>query len=108
VVSRIPRPPEDTFHHLIFAHTREPDTGEVYAPIDLNRARTLPMEGKYSLYGVGDPVGKSTAQVGRNERGEFVGGDNDVFEKWSQAFASADDLVARASDAHERHGTSSS
>ena len=35
-----------------------------------------------------------------------VSGDGDVFEKWSQALASADDLVARASDAHERHGTS--
>lgn len=106
VVSRIPRAVEDSFHHLILAHTREPEPGEVYVALDLNRARTLSMEGRHSFYGPGEPVGKSTTQVGRNDKGDFVSGDGDVSEKWSQALASADDLVARASDAHERHGTS--
>jgi hypothetical protein len=104
VVSRIPRAAEESFHHLILSHTREPEPGEVYAAIELNRARTLSMDGRYSIYAPGDLVGKSTTQLGRNDKGDFVSGDGDVFDKWSQALASADDLVGRASDAHERHG----
>jgi hypothetical protein len=103
VVSRIPRAAEESFHHLVLAHAREPEPGEVYSRIDLNRARTLPMEGRYSIYASGEPVGKSTTQVGRNDKGDFVDGDREVFDKWSQALACADDLVAQASDAHERH-----
>ena len=98
-------PPPRAFTISILSHTREPEPSEVYSRIDLDRARTLSMDGRYSIYGHGEPVGKSTTQVGRTEKGDFVGGDGDVFDKWSQALASADDLVARASDAHERHGT---
>jgi hypothetical protein len=105
VVSRIPRAADESFHHLILSHTREPDSGEVYSRIDLDRARTLPMDGRYSIYGQGEPVGKSTTQVGRNDKGEFVAWDGEAFDKWSQALASADDLVNGASGAHERHGT---
>lgn len=105
VVSRIPRAVEESFHHVILSHTREPKPGEVYTRFDLERARTLSMDGRYSMYGHGEPVGKSTTQIGRNDKGDFVDGDGDVFDKWSQALASADELVAHASDAHERHGT---
>jgi hypothetical protein len=59
---------------------------------------------KIRVYKRGEHVAKSASQVGRNDRGDFVAGDGEVFEKWSQALASADDLVSAATDAHERHG----
>lgn len=105
VVSCVPRAGDECFHHLILSRTRRPEPGEVYSAIELAQPATLAIQGRYSVYHQGDSVGKSTTQIGRNDKGDFVAGDGDVFDKWSQALASADDLIAQASDAHERHST---
>ena len=39
-------------------------------------------------------MGKSTTQVGRDKNGEFTSGDGEVYDKWSQAVASAFDMVS--------------
>jgi len=49
-----------------------------------------------SIYKVGQPVGKSCAQVGRTPSGEIYNSDADVFDKWAQCLASADDLVTKS------------
>jgi hypothetical protein len=49
-----------------------------------------------SGYRVGDAVGKATDQVGLTDQGDFVRGDAEVYDKWSQAIASSADLVGRA------------
>ena len=46
-----------------------------------------------ALYPVGQPVGKSTAQVGRTLAGGWSENDATTYEKWMQALASANDLI---------------
>jgi len=47
-------------------------------------------------YELGQPVGKSCAQVGRTQDGKITGSDGETFDKWSQAVASAFDLIREA------------
>lgn len=104
LVSRVPRPEEDSYHEVIHAHV--PRTAGPVMPgvdtVDVPRA-----EGDHSIYRPGMPVGKSTTQVGRNERGDLKTGDVEVYDKWSQALASASDLIARAGWAHDERGLDS-
>jgi hypothetical protein len=53
-----------------------------------------------SLYCEGEPVGKSTTQVGinANQNAEMVVGDSEVFEKWGQALSSLDHLIQEMED----------
>jgi hypothetical protein len=104
VISCIPRATDEAFHHLILASTRELGPGEFATAMELRRARTIVVRDKDSVYRAGERVGKSTTQIGRYDKGEFASGDGEVFDKWSQALASADDLITDAADAHERHG----
>ena len=58
-----------------------------------------------TLYGAGLPVGKHTFQLRRESpKNSFKTGDSDSYDKWSQALASAADLVTRACGAHFRCG----
>lgn len=66
-----------------------------------DNAEIIRQEGARSLYPIGGTVGKSTTQVGRNEKGELRSGDREVYDKWSQALASASDLISAAIWAHE-------
>jgi hypothetical protein len=51
----------------------------------------------HMLYPEGEGVGRSMTQVGRSlQSNELVGGDPDVYDKWTQALASAADLIAGA------------
>ena len=104
VVSRIPRAADESFHHLILSHTREPDPGEVYSRIDLDRARTLPMEGRYSIYGQGEPVGKSTTQEGGTTRASSSRGMAKPSTSGPKR-SPPPTVVNGASGAHERYGT---
>ena len=54
------------------------------------------IQGKFSRYGELLPVGKSLAQVGRTSNGALTSNDEQVFDRCSQALASAADLVADA------------
>ena len=55
------------------------------------------IRGTHSLYKPGEPVGKSTVQVGRrdNKEGEIFANDSELYEKWGQCLSSADDLIVR-------------
>ena len=59
------------------------------------RARTVIMQGARSMYLKGQPVGKSTVQVGfnANKVGELLANDTEVHEKWGQCLASIDELI---------------
>lgn len=54
---------------------------------------THALEAPNSIYREGEPVGKSTAQIGRTSSGELTSDDAEVHEKWSQALASAYDMI---------------
>jgi hypothetical protein len=78
----IPREEHESFHEVVVADTYR-------GSIEFNR-RT----GKATSYSQGDAVGKSCAQVGRDVNGVIVGNDSELYEKWGQALASANDLAA--------------
>jgi hypothetical protein len=85
LLSRVPRPPEDAYHELIHSWQRQNARDK--------SARILRPEGPSGVYRPGDPTGKRTAQVSRLASGAFKDDDRDSYEKWSQALASAADLV---------------
>jgi hypothetical protein len=104
VVSRVPRAIEEGFHQLVYSYAERPSgPSNDWDPVGrFDHSAALILDGRYSIYTVGEHVGKSTTQVGRNEQGQFIGGDSSVYDKWAQAVSSADELVDRAANAYER------
>ena len=94
LISCIPRHEQDSYHQV--ALLREPEErphasgGHMFS----SRAKILSVLGNHSLYKLGEPVGKSIAQVGRrfHDNKIFVS-DSELYEKWGQCISSADDLV---------------
>ncbi|RYD58531.1 MAG: hypothetical protein EOP83_20775 [Verrucomicrobiaceae bacterium] len=66
--------------------------------------------GDHSAYHRGDYVGKSSSQIGIHDRKdrEFFVSDSEVYEKWSQAIASAEELVWRGIGDHDLFGRENS
>src|SRR6266404_2414480 len=114
LLSRIPRAQVESFHQLISydrARERGADnsiTGSLrLRPVGFTTAShervdpTVPLakavrvSGKQSIYPADAFVGKALTQVRRDEQEQLKSGD-EVFDKWSQALASVDELVARA------------
>ncbi len=86
LVSRVPRRQEESYHQA-FVHT-----GRGVAKFHYDSGK--------SIYAKNQHVGKSTTQVGRrtsdsakNAPTPFLSGDEEVYGKWTQAIASANDLV---------------
>jgi hypothetical protein len=102
LVSRIPRVEQESFHHVI--HSFEPKR-KGYDPIAMTRTSSTYVLGSNvpSLYEAGQFVGKSTTQVGRNDKGDFVAGDSDVYDKWTQALGSIGELIFKAGKHHEQY-----
>lgn len=95
IVSRVPRPEFETSHHLVRTWVSGTTLG-----IESFEATG----GRLLLYGDGLPVGKHTFQLRREtQRNSFKTGDSDSYDKWSQALASAADLVKMACGAYARY-----
>lgn len=93
LVSQVPRLEEEAFHGSI-------EAGKIGFAIRVH-------EGENTMYPEGQPVGKSTTQVGKplSMNGtSFVSGDGEAYDKWAQAIASAEELVTHASK-KSRHAT---
>lgn len=89
LVSRLPRRREESYH-------------EALAHISSDFKKFIYDKGS-SIYKKLEPVGKSTTQVGRrtpesakNSASPFQSSDEEVYGKWTQAIASAHDLVMAA------------
>lgn len=78
LVQCIPRMHHESFHDVIASLVGK---DEVVRITSVN-----------SVYTTSDPTGKNLIQVGRDSLGNFVATDSDVYEKWAQALASANDL----------------
>jgi hypothetical protein len=107
LVSCVPRSVDESFHYLISAF--HPDLVErsappTYLPDFRERCKSLRADSPFSAYRPGDPVGKNCAQIGRSHDNAIVTNDFEVFEKWSQALASAQDLADDSTEEGEaRH-----
>src|SRR5207245_2442868 len=86
-----------------FSH--EPQELEVrrYGREFVETVRNFRLESPNSAYRENDLVGKATTQVGKSPTGEFVDSDAEVFDKWSQALASADDMIRESASDYKRH-----
>lgn len=91
LVSCVPRAKDEATHDVLISHA--PAYREGVTRADARTATTVSLGWHDSAYPKGESVGKHTAQVGRSAQGEIVSGDGEVFEKWSQAVASAFDMV---------------
>src|SRR6185295_6430401 len=79
---------------------------EFRVPGTENICQTMRLSADRSVYRPGERVGKSCAQVGRAAHDDaIVANDSEVFEKWSQAIASAADLADEAATRGQRNDT---
>ncbi|KKK56891.1 hypothetical protein LCGC14_3059990, partial [marine sediment metagenome] len=103
LVMCVPRTKDESFHELIMSY--HPDLVKQSYPrasaFDTN-CKSIRVQHPHSIYSAGALVGKSCVQVGKTLNGDICGNDAEVFEKWSQALASADDLADIASKKGEK------
>lgn len=87
----VPRAQGESFHELVFSFLPRPIFGEV--PAFQKYCKIIRFSHPMSNYVFGSPVGKSSVQVGKARDNSFETSDAEVFDKWSQALASAHDLA---------------
>lgn len=99
LVSRLPRMQEEAFHEIVYSHPRAEGLhsliGSNYYSISVFSPNTIYEKDKC--------VGKSTTQVGKDSSGKILSGDSEIYDKWSQAVASAFDLVSNSTNDFERN-----
>ena len=89
---------DEAFHEILFS--AEAEEGSAGAMLGRS-SEEIRLGWQDSYYEKGSPVGKHTIQIGRSQQKEIVASDTETFEKWSQAIASAYDLIGDASSAYE-------
>ena len=95
LISCIPRHEQESYHQIALVSEPKTDSYEIGGSIYKSRATTLYMRNQHSIYKTGEPVGKSTTQVGRAVDGTISTNDAELYEKWGQCLSSANDLVNR-------------
>ena len=102
LVSCVPRSPSEAYHEALFYEraTEEPEKRLSFPMLNFLEAPPNIRRTDSRLYPANEPVGKSTAQVGRREGkdNELHANDAELFEKWTQALQSLDDLVHEIGD----------
>ncbi len=93
LISCMPRSADESFHEVILAEDKNNQTHRSNIGYPQPAAKTLRCGVENSIYKQGEFVGKSADQVGRSPDGEIISGDSEVYGKWSQAVASAQDLI---------------
>jgi hypothetical protein len=86
LVSRVPRISAETSHTVIKSQ---------YDPVlhPDNWVKMLHFFEGDSPFGLMTHIGKATIQVGKNEKGDWIANDAEVYEKWAQAVSSSVELV---------------
>jgi hypothetical protein len=95
LISCIPRHEQESYHQV--SMVSDPKFVDPFLAMNFHqsRATTLSILGEHSMYKRGEPVGKSTVQVGRAVDGSISANDSELYEKWGQCLSSAADLVER-------------
>ena len=105
VISRVPRTESENFQYFVWSRFEYAPEGDTSRTPPRSRGDGVFSFGKKCLYRVGEPVGKSTAQVQRTDQGALRGaGDAEIYDKWTQALGSAADLVSEARYGHMTYG----
>ncbi len=89
LVSCVPRHEDESYHQVALVSEPKRDSS-IFNPMSIHRSRAnvLDIRSVHSLYGAGDPVGKSTVQVGRAMDGSITSNDSELYEKWGQCLSS--------------------
>ena len=95
LVSCIPRHEVESYHQIAIMSEPQPSGSFDVNCLHQSRAKTLSIRNDHSIYKVNEPVGKSTAQVGRVLDGTISANDGELYDKWSQSLSSSADLVSR-------------
>jgi hypothetical protein len=105
LVMCVPRARGESFHELLFSFDPDqmPRSGRFDVPAFRKICQAIRVDHNLSEYRAQSPVGKSLAQIGRASDGTLITNDAEVFEKWSQALASASDLADEAACDGETH-----
>jgi hypothetical protein len=93
LISCIPRHEQESYHQIALVADPKADKYHIVPSLHQSRATALSMRLQYSLYKPGEPVGKSTAQIGRAMDGTISTSDAELYEKWGQCLSSTSDLV---------------
>jgi len=89
LVSCVPRHKDESYHQVAMVTEPKRDSSPIAAIAGIrSRATILDLRGQHSLYAAGDPVGKSTVQVGRTMDGSITANDSELYEKWGQCLNS--------------------
>lgn len=93
LVCSVPRHEDESYHEV--ALVSEENSRSELKPMLMHRsrARILEVRGEHSLYLSGDPVGKSTVQVGRAMDNSISANDSELYEKWGQSLSSLHEMV---------------
>lgn len=94
LISCVPRHEQESYHQVALVHEPKSASSFMSLTIHSSRAETLSIRGEHSMYKRGEPVGKSTVQVGRvSSDSSISANDSELYEKWGQCLGSAADLV---------------
>lgn len=94
VVHRVARAAKEAFNDVVWSSKdSSKDPLNVIYTLKRSYGKRIRLRGDQSLYPPGQPVGKSSDQVGKRPDGELVTGDQDVFDRISQAIHSAYELL---------------
>lgn len=107
LVMCVRRPADESFHELIRSYHPDMVEQSYFSFPEIRaydkRCETIRVTTPHSVYAVDQFVGKSCAQVGKKAHNDSIdASDAEVFEKWSQALASADDLAHEATEESEQ------
>lgn len=105
----VPRTQQEAFHTACLSVDPEKveleHRGSFNTPDTRQRCKNIRNTGRHSLYGADEPVAKACVQVSKKDASGKAASDSDVFERWSQALNSADDLIRIAAFAGENGDT---
>lgn len=94
LVSCIPRHEQESYHQIAFSCPPKTNSYKIANSLGQSRATTFRILQQHSFYKAGEPVGKSTAQIGRDTKGRISANDGEIYEKWGQCLSSVDDPIS--------------
>ncbi len=100
----IPRQTEESYHSILFSSPKDFLYSDCLIPAMQAKNKLVKYGPDYSGYKQNDFVAKSIIQVGKSDKNGLGSGDGEVYDKWTQALSSIEDLITEAGDLGESTG----